>query len=285
MNILVAVNDAYVHPLAVMLASLLENNQQHNVSVYLLYSDICELNIRKINRLIHKYNTEFFPIKIESNFLSQVPINGFAKETYYRLFAYRFLPEELDRVLFLDPDMVVDGDIGEMYFTEMKDDVMYCAVEDTSNGIEETKRRLRIPLQRPYYNSGTMLMNLNVIRKQFDQERVLDYAEKFQTMLYYCDQDLLNVFYGEKIKALDKYYNYEARFLNHQDFINYVFKDKKKNPVIIHYMGAEKPWKKDYAGKYLDLFCKYAKKAGVLEMVQYATESRRKFIINYFKRK
>lgn len=281
MNILVAVNDAYVQPLAVMLTSLLENNKNVYIQIYLLFSDVSKTNIRKLDRLVKRYSAEFNPIKIKSDFLDNVPINGFAKETYFRLFAFKFLPEKLDKILFLDPDMIIDGSLEDMYNTYMSEDIMYCAVPDTSNGIDEVKRRLRIPDGGNYYNSGTLLMNLETIRKKFDEEKVIDYAVKHNIMLYYCDQDLLNVFYRNRIYPIERKYNYEARFLNNIDFIKYFL--RKEKPIIIHYMGAEKPWKKGYSGKYQNKFYKYSKIAGIPLMRRYSQYNKKMYLINYIK--
>ncbi|MCI8752319.1 MAG: glycosyltransferase family 8 protein [Lachnospiraceae bacterium] len=284
MNILVSVNDAYVHPLAVMLTSLLHNNRDRKIVIYLLYSNISNLNIKKLNRLIKHFNAELIPIKINNGFLDRIPINDFAKETYYRLFAFKFLPKTLKKILFLDPDMVVTGNIAELYDTDLPKDCCFCAVEDMSKDIENSKKRLRIPENCSYYNSGTLLMNLDTIRNVFDEDKIIEYAVKNRFTLYYCDQDLLNVFFGNNIQRLESCYNFEARFHNLYDIFGYIIENLKLRhefPKIIHYMGYQKPWKKGYGGKYQLLFNRYAAMAGVKDMLEYSVYNKIFFGINY----
>lgn len=284
MNILVSVNDTYVHPLAVMLTSLLYNNRDRKIVIYLLYSNISGLNIKKLQRLIRRFNAELIPIKINNSFLDRIPANDFTKETYYRLFAFKFLPKTVKKILFLDPDMIVTGNIAKLYDTDMSDDCCFCAVEDTSKGIEDSKKRLRIPMNRSYYNSGTLLMNLDTIRNVFDEDKIIEYAVKNRFTLYYCDQDLLNVFFGDNIQRLESCYNFEARFHNLYDIFVYITESlnrKHEFPKIIHYMGYQKPWKKGYGGKYQSLFNRYAAMAGTRDMLQYSVYNKIFFGINY----
>ncbi len=283
MNILVAVNDAYVHPLAVMLGSLLYNNSDREIGIYLLYSNISKENLYKLQRLADRNGAVLHKIKIDPGYFARVPENGFSKETYYRLFAFKFLPESVGRILFLDPDMVVRGSLGELYDMEIPDGYYFCAVADTSKGAGEAKANLKIPDGRTYFQSGTLLMDLNRIRKVFDEEKIFSYAEKKGFLLYYCDQDLLNVFFGENIWEIGKQYNYETRYHNFADIAGYFFKkifSRKDKVKIVHYMGAEKPWKKGYSEKYLDDFYYYAGKAGVYRLCEYEKVNRYMYFIN-----
>ncbi len=283
MNILVAVNDAYVHPLAVMLGSLLYNNSDREIGIYLLYSNISKENLYKLQRLADRNGAVLHKIKIDPGYFARVPENGFSKETYYRLFAFKFLPENVGRILFLDPDMVVRGSLGGLYDMEIPDGYYFCAVADTSKGAGEAKANLKIPDGRTYFQSGTLLMDLNRIRKVFDEEKIFSYAEKKGCLLYYCDQDLLNVFFGENIWEIGKQYNYETRYHNLADIVGYFFKkifSREDKAKIVHYMGAEKPWKKGYSEKYLDDFYCYARKAGVYRLCEYEKVNKYLYFIN-----
>ncbi len=72
MNILVAVNDAYVHPLAVMLGSLLYNNSDREIGIYLLYSNISKENLYKLQHLADRNGAVLHKIKIDPGYFVRV---------------------------------------------------------------------------------------------------------------------------------------------------------------------------------------------------------------------
>ena len=116
--------------------------------------------------------------------------------------------------------------------------------------------RLDMDDESPYINSGVMLMNLKHLREEQNYEDVFDFIEKRKSFLMLPDQDIISSLYGSKIFALDTFrYNMTERlYLQHAPFekdldIDWV----RKNSVIIHYCGRNKPWKPNYRGQ-LDVF-------------------------------
>ena len=102
-------------------------------------------------------------------------------------------------------------------------------------------------------------MNLEVLRREQNEEEVSEYIKKNSTRLYLPDQDVINGLYGDKIICVnEKKYN-----LGERDFIKtkYLSINGEKinmkwivnNACIIHYYGRNKPWKEDYIGD-LDVF-------------------------------
>ncbi|WP_346917568.1 glycosyltransferase [Clostridium sp.] len=113
-----------------------------------------------------------------------------------------------------------------------------------------------------YINSGVILMNLELLRKYQDFQQVFDYIEKFKNRLLLPDQDVLSGLYGSKSKTVESIvYNISDRYLARYNLdpenwiqkldLNWI----RKNTVIIHYCGKNKPWKNNYLG-ILDVFYK-----------------------------
>jgi len=116
--------------------------------------------------------------------------------------------------------------------------------------------RLDMDEESPYINSGVMLMNLEILRKEQDYQEVFDFIEKRKNFLILPDQDIISSLYGSKIYALDTFrynmtenlYRLHAPFEKDLD-LEWV----RKHSVIIHYCGRNKPWKENYIGQ-LDVF-------------------------------
>lgn len=260
MNILIPINNAYFGTAMIMLKSLFANNSE-KIVLYVFYSELERNKLAGLRKWVNQNDEEIKIIKIDDDSMMQgVPVASFSKETYFRLFAPLLLPENVHRVLYLDTDMIINGDISDCYHLDFHEN-LFMAVPDTSLGIDEVKKKLNIG-RDIYINAGVLLMNLDLLRKELDLKELLLFAKKHPDQVQNCDQDLINKFFHDKIGLIDWKYNYEARFHGLLDFINYPFfylKYRKKIKVI-HYMGADKPWKENYHGKFSIIFYKYTRK-------------------------
>ncbi len=259
MNILISVNMSYFEAARIMLRSLFFNNKESDITIYLFHSDLSTQKIKMLRRIVEQNNGTMFVKKIDDDVMKDVPVSFLSKETYYRLMAPGLLPLNLDRILYLDIDMIVIGDIRAAYEVDFKDK-LFMAVPDTSSGIETVKQNLHMKKDSTYINAGVLLLNLELLRHEFDLEEALGYAKKYPNRVPNCDQDVINGLYSDRIGYLEWIYNYEARFHSISEVLVWPFRYRrlKKEIKIIHYMGAGKPWKPGYSGKYLKEYCRYA---------------------------
>lgn len=177
-------------------------------------------------------------------------------EIYYRIFAARYLPDTLNRVLYLDPDLIVNGSILPLYRTPMEGYYFAAATHIRSFLHKVNSMRLDMDDDSPYINSGVMLMNLELLRNEQNLEDVFCFIEKHKSMLVLPDQDIISGLYGSKILTIDAFrYNMTERLYQlHAPFEKDMTLDwVRKNAVIIHYCGRNKPWKENYKGV-LDVF-------------------------------
>lgn len=257
-NILVTLDKNYIPYLNVMLFSLVEKNAPSRLCVYVLHSSLEEGDVVESKRILGKKN-KLILINADSIGLDNAPTTSrYPKEIYYRIFAAKYLPSTLDKVLYLDPDIIVNGSLKELYSMDMKS-YLFAAASHTGpfvraiNGI-----RLDMEDNAPYINSGVMLMNLKLLRREQRYEDVFDFIDKRKNYLVLPDQDIISSLYGSRIYALDTFiYNMtEKLFLLHAPFERELTLDWiRKNSVIIHYCGRNKPWKENYKG-YLNVFYK-----------------------------
>lgn len=260
MDILISVNIAYYEAALIMLRSLFYNNSDCEIVIYLFYAELGERHIARIRNLINKNNGVLYVIKIDDEILKNVPVGSLSKETYYRLMAPALLPQHLDRILYLDIDMIITGNIRDIYQVDFQNK-FFMAVPDTLLEVDNIKKKLRMKKDSVYVNAGVLLMNLKLLRKEFDLKRALEYAIRNPEKVPCCDQDVINALYYEQIGYLDWIYNYEARFHSISEILTFPLQLKylRRNIKVIHYMGSRKPWKSGFNGKFLREYYFYAK--------------------------
>ncbi len=259
-NILVTVDENYVFQLNVMLASLLHSNQGLNFHVYLLHSSLEEEKTRSTEAVLGNQGTLHL-IRVDNSTLENAPTSArYPKEIYYRIFAAQYLPDALDRVLYLDPDIIVNGDIRPLYQTDLGND-LFAAASHLGTFLQNFNRvRLSMEEDTPYINSGVMLMNLKLLRREQEPQAVFAYIKKNAYLLMLPDQDIISSLYGSRILELDTFrYNMTERLYTRYALVEkqFDFNWVRENSVIIHYCGRNKPWKPNYQGT-LDVFYKEA---------------------------
>ena len=160
MNLLVTLNEAYLPHLNTLLFSVLYHNPDTYFTVYLLHTSIRE-EMTEQTKVILGTSGELVMIEAEGHGLDDAPTTDrFPKEMYYRIFAAKYLPEDVDRVLYLDPDIIVNGSLLELYEMPLGDNFFAAS---SHNGIMmRLFNGARLGLKRgcPYVNSGVLLINL-----------------------------------------------------------------------------------------------------------------------------
>lgn len=245
MNIAIAVNDKFVKYACVMLTSLFESNIEHAIELYVLYSDISEEGRLCFQNLEKKYNRKIYMIKVNvERFPDELPHNEeWPMEVYYRLALVEVLPQEIDRILYLDVDIIVKESVLEFYNTDFAGKSL-CACKDMSvraQGISKEQYELFAECitndDFEYFNSGVLLMNISKMRKNAS----LDFFIKkgLEVNIAVADQDLLNYIYYKDVKLVDEYkYDLFAKIAYNE---GRTYEWVKNNVSIIHFAGR-KPW-------------------------------------------
>lgn len=177
-------------------------------------------------------------------------------ETYYRFLIQGILPF-YDKVLYLDSDIIVPGDIAELYDTDLGDN-MLAAVRDIdflgNLNIKDGKRmqyaqetlKMRDPYD--YFQAGVLVINTKALRGSYTIQQWLDYATNSDFI--YNDQDVLNAHCEGKVLYLpwewDVVHDLENRvgriFSQAPGRYFDEYMASRNNPKIIHYAGYVKPW-------------------------------------------
>ena len=258
MNLLFAINRNFADLLTVTLRSIVKNGGADCYDAYILHSDLtAEDQARIVQDAGSRVACHFIPVD-EAIFEGFPESDRYPKQIYYRLIAPLLLPEELDRILYLDVDLVVINSLNELYSMDFEGNY-YIACSHVRDFLTKFNQvRLGVEDDVPYINTGVMMMNLPALRENLTLEQVRETAKKKMKTFILPDQDLLTVMHGEHIQLVDTMrYNLSDRLLsfynanpqNEPVTLDWV----RENTVIIHYYGKNKPWKENYSG-ILDVF-------------------------------
>ena len=258
-----AIDDGYMPFLAVALESLIDNaSKNYYYSIKILYTNINEDNKRKINKYKRdNVNIEFVDLnyyieKVKDKLYTR---DYYTKTTYFRLFIANLYPQ-YNKAIYLDSDIVVLGDISELYNVELGDNLIAAAPDDviqTTRVFQEyAEKVVGVADYRNYFNAGILLMNLDEFRKFNFQEKFLYLLETIKFTVAQ-DQDYLNRLCKGKVKIIDR--GWDRMPIATDDY-------PKENIKIIHYNLADKPWRYDNI-KYQEYFWKYAKKTEYYDFI------------------
>ena len=249
-----ATDDNYIPYLEVALRSLIDNaSKKYTYNIHILNTGLLEENKNAIMQLANKN----FKIFFEDITGSIAPIKAMLKDVYhfsivmyYRLFIEKLFPQ-YDRVIYLDCDIVVLGDISKLYNTYLGGNLVGACQEQVINSNETFKRYAREAVgvvPEKYFNSGILLMNLKKFREDKICEQFMYLINTYNFDVVDPDQAYLNVLCYGKVKYLSNGWNKEALPLKLEGKLN-----------IVHYALYKKPWQYDDVlnGEY---FWNYAKK-------------------------
>ena len=263
MNILYAVNTKYIPQVGASICSVCENNTGFDgITFYVIGLDLSEKDKKHLVRLAKGYSRQLLTIEIENieNYFDfDYSVFGWNPIILARLLMGKLLPESVERVLYLDADTIVIGNLSGLWNRKLDGKTLAMCSEPTVN----RKRKEMLGLMDYYYhNSGVLLVNLLKWRETGALDRILDYAYKNREKLFAIDQDAINGALKDEIAELLPKYNfsniyttYPYRFLRKlskpQRYITKgLFDESRADPVIIHYLGEERPWRKGNTHKY-----------------------------------
>ena len=262
MNILVTLNDAYVVPLLIMLSSLFKHHDGIPITVYVFWSSLTQENRERISACVSEYDGQVSFVCVHPELFADAPVlRYFTKEMYYRILCGHLIPATEDRVLYLDPDILIRGSIVELYHTDFSGSYII-GVEDyaINHNMPEKKKAIGLSEENIYINSGVLLFNLKQMRKRFVLSDFLGLLEQYHDFLSYPDQDMINLYFKGDIKVADRKYNYDTAYTSVKHMVYHMLgfdRSERSYPVILHYMGDIKPWHAGYYESYFFMYYSY----------------------------
>ena len=250
--IVLITDENYVLPTAVAVTSMIKNkNKNSHYNIYILHNKLP----RKIQNQFQQLSSEDVSINFiepeNSKFLLSVKDkreNDYISAAVLFKFAIPQIFKEYDKILYLDGDTIINGDLSMLYNTDIKDN--YAGViKDIHPILSGAYKHLNIDT---YFNAGIILYNISKILSDnideyLNSKEILEKTKKF----FWFEQDTYNIVFNKNVKYLHPKYNFIIESWNKYGIKNSckVFdisskegKSLYKNAIIYHLASEQKPW-------------------------------------------
>ncbi|WP_049291593.1 glycosyltransferase family 8 protein [Franconibacter helveticus] len=244
-TIVLAIQKNYITPASVLLTSLIKNNSELNFDIYIL----CDTDISEYFLNFDSARCKFFIKRIDIHNIKDIDCGRFGIGTLFRLMLDEFIPHHVQRILYLDSDIIVNGSIQELLNIELSEDEFVAAVECSISKKHVVSLGL---VDKRVFNAGVILFDYRKCCQNEIFKKSLQYVKGNNTA--FNDQDALNVVLNGKVKYISDKWNYEF-YKAKRDLISN--KISEKNKTIIHYTGKYKPWQYEDINPYSYLFHNY----------------------------
>lgn len=259
--VVLAADDNYVPMLTTTIYSMLKNaSTSFHYDVVVIGRDIPAERRSVMSRFLFR-----FP-NMTLRFVDPNPIVGAYElktnnahigiETYYRFLIQGLLPF-YDKVLYLDSDLVVEGDISELFSSDLGDDLLAAVHDidflgnlnlDDGARMRYSKEVLRLDDPYGYFQAGVLLLNTRALRELCTVGEWLEAVSN--SKFIYDDQDVLNSRCQGRVRYLDYRWNVmnDCRgrvgklFSIAPASVYDAYLASREDPAIVHYAGADKPW-------------------------------------------
>lgn len=248
MNIMISINRTYIGYACIMLMSLKQHHKDILLSVYILHNELTDEDFQKMDDIIGSEGIELIPVFIPKGTVEVFQIGDWPEEAAYRLLVTDLFGGTLERIMHLDVDILITGDISEFYNTPFEGHYLVGCEDFLPEEIRLQKcRGLNKDEDTSFLNSGVLLFNVEkLLADGFCYAVYADILKKYPNIkIEYPDQDLLNLLFCDKTKYLDRIkYNYAPLFYMMYDrkhFYNSP-EELETNCRVIHMMRGSKPW-------------------------------------------
>lgn len=278
-HIVYASDDRFAEILGVSLVSLYENSKDmDDIVVYVLDSGIKDENRKKIECVAESYGRNeirWIPAQDISKVLSmKVKTDRGSLSQYARLFVSSGLPNDLDRVLYLDCDTVLMKSIKELWNLDLHGKTVGALMDAFS-----TAYRANIDLEKNdiMFNSGIILIDLKQWKKYEVEDRLLKFIEKKNGVIQQGDQGALNAVLSHDTYCIEPRFNsvtifhdfnYDEMVLYRKPADGFYGQDKIKraveDPSIVHFTTSflsKRPWVVGCQHRYVAAWRKYKRQS------------------------
>lgn len=243
-------DELYAPHCAAMLHSLLTHNDPAGVRIHYLHGPLLPEHVfERLRRMVGDMGSHIEFHEMVGADVDDLPVmRRIPKLMWYRV----LLPErlqDLSRIIYLDADTVVLGDLGPLWSTDLSG--CYLGAVNNVFEPEQTHRAQAIGLSSAadYFNSGVMLMNLDAMRQDGCSSLIQNYARSLGEQLLWPDQDALNAVLWKKRYKLHPRWNCQNSLFYFVSRSSAVFgvdaaRDAARQPMIVHFEGPDlvKPW-------------------------------------------
>lgn len=273
LHVVYASDDKFAEILGVSLVSLYENNaDMEKIYIYVLDSEISNAKKKQLLSICDKYDREtirFISARDISKILSiNVNTDRGSLSQYARLFVSRDLPETLERILYLDCDIIVNDSLYELWNLDLKGKTI-AALKDAFS--KQYRKNIELHPDDVMFNSGVMLIDMKKWKEKNIENKLLSFIKRHNGVIQQGDQGALNAVLSKdtycfhpRFNSVTIFYDFTyEEMLVYRKPVDFYSKEQVKEaieyPVIIHYttsFTSTRPWiegsQHPYKEKWLD---------------------------------
>lgn len=250
MNIGINITRSFLKYAYVLIQSIMENNQDSRVELYVFSGNIEEEDLRDMRALVRIWGGEIHLIKVEESlirkiFKSPVPEHPLYMHTFY--FMFSLLPAHVDRLLIMDGDMVVKKSIKELYHMDFGGDYAICSNGDCIWEEQNAWKKTFTKLGASFFSMVVVLFDVKAIRRDFTLKDIAWADAKVRAVFGRSNEEWgFALLFGRKIHYISeqKY----ALYINGVNLGKFVGLDTVaivQDAVGIHYFKNH-PWAMPY---------------------------------------
>ncbi|WP_368264014.1 glycosyltransferase family 8 protein [Enterococcus innesii] len=262
-NIVFVTDNNYCEPLLVTVASIIARTKSKLQILILTNDEISYKYSEKIIFFNKKPNVSVSLMKIEDEQIKKFTAKNHVSQS---AFIKVLLPQILhfwDDCIYLDGDLLFLKDVKNLW--ELKNSDFSIQAVRAANYTQDHKF-LGLKDEEETFNTGVMILNLNKMRRENSTDKLIDFLIKYNSRTLLNDQAAFNAIFKDDWDKLDMKWNvFVQNFIHGSKYLNYSQKEiqeSRKNPYIVHFNGAIKPWfkysghayKKNYVDIYKDLY-------------------------------
>lgn len=231
-----APDDNFVSLTVISMLSIVQNTEK-DINFIILYSSLSKKSFETLNYVKNYKNCNITYKQIDEKIF-----DGFQNAHWVTIQAYfrTLLPDlfpSLDKIIYLDGDTMLRGDIEKFYNIDMTDYYLAAALECVN---ENNVKRLQLK-NGSYFNSGVLLINCKKWREENLFDAIKDCAVNNKLVIF-GDQDALNIVFDEKNKMIlsgnviyIQTWFWDRSKTLHKSYIDADFKKDKKEALIVHF--------------------------------------------------
>jgi len=243
--------------------SILKNcSTPSRVHFYMFESDLDDHSRELFNSLCKNFDAKVTYLRPDNKLFESLTLGSHLPRIIYCKLLFPDKLKKINKIIVLDSDLVFEGDIVELWNFPLNGKTV-AAVPDAGVELQEMcKRKMGIPAEKEYLNSGVMLIDCKKWRKKKVMLKVIRFIKENPEKISVQDQDGLNYVLQDDWVALPYEWN-----VIHPFYYNSIplkrklgikeFDRIRKNPKVIHY--TVKPWKFDKAHPKRDRYWYYLK--------------------------
>lgn len=260
------IDNGYAPFLGVALSSAIKNSsKENNYKAIILHEELSSENMSKLKNLeTDNFKVEFAPMKsglesITDRMSNRLRCDYFTLTIYFRLFIATMFPE-YDKGIYIDSDVVVLGDLAELFNTDIGDNYIGACADKSVVDVPPLANYMENAVgvdKYTYINSGVLLMNLKLLREAELDKHFLTLLNKYHFDCIAPDQDYLNAMCNGRIHYLSEVW----------DAMPTEDKPEVENVRLIHYNLFSKPWCYDGI-QYGDYFWHYAEDTEFIDEIK-----------------